>query len=641
MRSIGFTLLLALLAALVCGVAGWQWKEGNFDSVFGAPHTPVGERIYSTYSPAEKKFVPTFSPSEVKHIQVSQNGFRATFDLGPNGWKCAMPWKDRMDPRAAVGIINFTLGMRVEDLSPVDKIDLQKAGLRESGIDVWLEGANHQLLARYKMGRRTPWLAEFKDEKQPVPTVFVWTRDENRKSYIYGCTGDITPLFKDGLKFLRDHHPFYLNPVNLQKIRIRSAQGELTLGRETPKSPWRVVKPLDLHTDPKAIKTLIEGIYELQAVKVSDRASVTLPTNSATVESTQIAITSFGSETETLLDIFPPETAGASDAMATVSDRPGTVFDLPTKPEPNLVSLASLPLTVNDLRDPTLTNLNIQSLRGISIQPNTGVEIVISRTPPQPWMATIEGKTNEANEERLFALLKAVTEGRAIGYETDAATDFTPWGLDRPFLKLRFLGQDNQVLELAFGIDGKGGYFVNRTGTPSVMRVDASLIASIAVRPYEWRHARLWSLDRLNLMAIERTDGAQSPLLLHYNFNDANKTWQATRDQKDITSEIDPARADYMLGILEGLKVTRWLSPTDDAAANALVSPVLTLAVQEKTTNEMNDLTGFRNRTIRFAPNIPGPNPGFYYGRLDADPNPFLLDRETFGKLATDVLDRK
>jgi len=639
MRSIGFTLLLALLAALVCGVAGWQWKEGNFDSVFGAPPTPVGERIYSTYSPVEKKFVPTFSPSEVKRIQVSQNGVRATFELGANGWECVMPWKDRMDPRSAVAIINFTLGMRVEDLSPVDKIDQQKAGLRESGIDVWLEDGSHQLLARYKIGRRTPWLAEFKDEKEPIPTVFVWTRDENRKSYIYACTGDIAPLFKDGLKFLRDHHPFYFNPVLLQKIRIRTAQGELTLGRETPKSPWRVAKPLDLHTDPKAIKTLIEGIYEMQAVKVSDRASVTLPINTATVESTQIAITSFGSEKETLLDIFPPETTGASDAKATISDRPGTVFDLPIKPEPNLISLASLPLTVNDLRDPTLTNLNIQSLRGLSILPTTGAEIVISRTPPQPWMATIEGKSMEANEERLFALLKAVTEGRAIGFETDAATDFTPWGLDRPFLKLRFLGQDNQVLELAFGIDGKGGYFVNRTGTPSVMRVDASLIASIAVRPYEWRHSRLWSVDKLNLMAIERTDGTQSPLLLRYRFSD--ETWEATRDQQNLTNEIDPARANYMLGILEGLKVSRWLSPTDEAAANALVNPALTLTVVEKTTNDLGDFTGLTKRTVRFAPNIPGPNPGFYYGRLDSDPNPFLLDRETFGKLATDVLDRK
>ena len=33
-----------------------------------------------------------------------------------------------MDPRAAVGIINFTLGLRVEDFAPEDRINPTKAG---------------------------------------------------------------------------------------------------------------------------------------------------------------------------------------------------------------------------------------------------------------------------------------------------------------------------------------------------------------------------------------------------------------------------------------------------------------------------------------------------------------------------------
>ena len=251
------------------------------------------------------------------------------------------------------------------------------------------------------------------------------------------------------------------------------------------------------------------------------------------VKTGQIALVPFGSETETLLEIFPPESPEAHDVKATVSDRPDTVFDLPLKPEPGLVSLADLPLSVNELRDPTLTHLNIQSLRGISIQPATGTEIVISRNPPQPWMATIDGVSREANEENLYSLLKAVTTSRAIGFESDAATDFTPWGLNRPILTLRFLGQDNQGLELRFGIDGKGGFFVNRLGTPTVMRVDESLVSAIAVRPYEWRHSRLWSVDRVNLLAIERRPRRGRPADPEIQFID--ESWQAERDGKDLT----------------------------------------------------------------------------------------------------------
>ncbi|MEY4570077.1 MAG: hypothetical protein RLZZ398_1516 [Verrucomicrobiota bacterium] len=628
MRSLGFTLILTLLAILVCGLAGWQWKEGNFNSILGAPPVPLGERLYSA-----------FTPGEVKHIQISRNGVTASFDLGENGWQATQPWLDRMDPRAAVGIINFTLGLRVEDFAGRAEINEPKAGLRDGSVHVRLEGKNHTPLARYKMGRVTPWLATVKDIEKPVPTVFIQPRDEGRKRFIYACTGDISPLFKDSLKFLRDHRPFYFNPITLQKIHIRAEQGELTLGRETPQSPWRVVKPLDLATDPAAIKSLIEGLYELQAVKISDRASVTLPTHGTLAKSGQIALTSFGSNTESVLEIFPNETAESRDVRAAISDRPNTIFELPLKPEPNLLSLADLPLAINDLRDATLTNLNIQSLRGILIQPATGAEILISRTPPQPWTASIDGQSQEANEERLFTLLKAVTEGRAIGFETDAATDFTPWGLHRPFLKLSFLGKDNQAINLAFGIDGKGGFFANRLGTPTVMRVDQSLVSSIAVRPYEWRPARLWSLDRVNLMAIDRKSGTEPPLMLRYDFN--KEEWTASRAEKDITPSLDPARANYLLGILEGLKVNRWLSPDDESAAKALLRPTLVFKVIEKSTNDTGDFTGLVSREITLAPGSAGENPAFYYGRLNSDAHPFLLDRDTYGKLATDLFEKE
>jgi hypothetical protein len=627
MRSIRFTAALALAAALCLAAAGWQWHQGNFDSIFGAPPTPVGQRIYTS-----------FTPSEVKHIQVVGNGADASFSLLENGWQASAPWSDRMDPRAAVSIISFTLGMRVEDFASEEKVDPSKSGLNDNAISIRLEDANHKPLAKYQLGRVTPWKAEVEGVEQAVPTVFVHPRDRMHKRHVYACTGDISALFKDGLKFLRDYHPFYFNPVTLRSIRIRSQQGDLTLGRESPTSPWRIVKPLDLPTDPKAIKALIEGIFELQAVKVSDHASASLPANDSALKTSQIALGSFTSETETLLEIYPPDAPDAHEVKATVSNRPNTVFDIPLKPEPGFVSLADLPLSVNDLRDPTLTRLNLQSLRGIAIQPATGPEIVISRDPPKPWMAASINLEGEANEDNLQLLIKAVTTNRAIGFASDAATDFTPWGLDRPVLTLRFLGQDNQVIELRFGMDHKGGFFVNRLGTPSVMRVDPSLVKSIAIHSYEWRAARLWSLDRVNLIAIERKTSAAPALMLKYRFID--ESWQAESNGQDRSAALDPARANYMLSVLEGLKVSRWLDPADEAVSTALAEPSLTLTVIEKTVDTDGDFTGLINRTVTFAPAAPGDNPAFYYGRLSADNHPFLLNRNTYQKIAGDLFEK-
>ncbi len=624
MRSLGSTLLLAAITAIVCVVAGLQWREGNFDSIFGRPPTSVGERLYTS-----------FTPDQVKSIRISSNGVSASFSLRSNGWQATSPWADRMNPRAAAAIIEFTLGMRVEDVAHERVIDHAETGLGDTSIRIRLENQDRQPLAKFKLGRVSPWKAEVEGMDQPVATVFVKPRDDNHNNHVYSCTGDITPLFKDGMKFLRDHHPFYFNPIALRQIRLRSQQGELTLGRDTPESSWRIVKPLDLPTDPKAIKTLIEGIFELQAVKVSDRAAVTLPATDNAVKTGQIALTSFGSETETILETFPPESPEARDVKAVVSDRPEAVFDLPAKPEPGLVSLADLPTAVNDLRDPTLTHLNIPSLAAIAIQPATGAEILITRTHPQPWMATTEDQTFEANEENLYSLLKAVTTNRAIGFESDAATDFSPWGIDRPFLTLRFLGQNNQGLELRFGLDSKGAYFVNRLGTSTVMQVDSSLIQAIAVRPYEWRHARLWSVDRVNLIAIERKAATASPVILKYQFID--ESWQAESNGKDLSASLDPARANFMLTNLEGLKVSRWLATDDEGALTALMNPSLTFTVVEKTVDDHGDFAGISTRRVTFAPAAPGDNPGFYYGRLNSEIHPFLLDSTTYRKIAVEL----
>lgn len=629
MRSIGFTLILVLLTLLACGAAAWRWMGGNLETVLGVPPTPVGKLLYSH-----------FVPSDVTRIRISQNGQSADFERTESGWQCTAPWKDRMDPRAAVGIINFTLGMRVEDVSERDKIDEEKVGLRANGIDIRLEDRDGKQLVRYKLGRVTPWQATIPDIEKPVPTIYVHPRDENRKGYIYSCAGDITSIFQDGFKFMRDHRPLYFNPLTLQKILIRADQGKFTLARETPQSPWRIVSPGDLPTDPDAMKTLLEGLYELQASKVYDRAAVTSVAGAPSAKSTQIIFTSFGSEEETVLDISPPESPEATEVKATVSDRPNTVFDLPLKPAPNLVTLANLPLSISGLRDTKLTNLNIRGVEGIIVQSSNSPDILISRALRRPWMVTIEGKTQEANEERLFALLKTMTEGRAIGFESDVATDLSPWGLNQPFMKVIFTGKEQgSGIEIAFGTDGKGQFFANRTGSLTVMKVDSTIVDAIPRRPYEWRESRVWSVDRLNLLAIGRREGNDPPINLLYNFN--TEEWTANQDTKDITTRLIASRANFMLTTLEGLKATRWLSPNDASAAQALISPSLIFKVVENEVDDIGDVVGRKTRDLYLAPGSSVPNPAFYYGRLASDPQPFLLDRTTYEKLATDFLEKE
>ena len=188
------------------------WRAGNGVREIS---TPCSAR---RRPPWDNGSMPHSRPSEVKHIRISDHNTTAAFSLRENGWQAATPWADRMDPRAAVGIINFTLGLRVEDFTREEKIDPAQSRTQRK---------RHQ----HPPGRREPPPAR---QIQTRPGHPMESRNRGLRAtggrpssscpatritstMCIACTGDITPLFKDGLKFLRDHRPFYFNPVTLRE----------------------------------------------------------------------------------------------------------------------------------------------------------------------------------------------------------------------------------------------------------------------------------------------------------------------------------------------------------------------------------------------------------------------------------------
>lgn len=625
MRSLLTTLFLAATTLALGALAFWQFREGSLSRFIGTPPTQPGQRIY-----------PDFQPERVSRIAMKSGDKEAVFVKTAAGWESIAPWRDRMDPRAAIAIITFANTTTARDVVPRDELDPALAGLGAGNTEISMKDSDGETLARFRLGRRTPLLDLTTGENpQTVPTTYLLPLERGRKSHAYAATGDILPLLKDGFVKLRDYRPFLLNPLLLEKIRILTSQGELTLGRANPSSPWRIVKPLDLTTDPAAVKTLLEGLFNLQASSLSDRSQVTLPVDGAAPANSRIAITHFGQEKETILDILPPASPEAAETFATVSDRPETVFTLPMKPAPDLISIADLPLTVNDLRDPTLTNLNIPAIRGFSIETATSPTIIISRKERGQATATIAGKEEPANEQRIADLLVAVTQTRALSFETDAAPeDLSPWGLNRPILTLTFLAENNQALSVSFGLDKGGNLFAKRKGSPTIMRIDNSFLEKIAVRPGDWRHARLWSLSVVDVREITRTEPGTPPLRLTYDWND--EKWQAFRDGKDATASLDPARANYVLSALENLQVSRWLSPADEQAAAALANPSLTLSITEATLDDNGEETGKRTRTLELAVDRAS---NTVFGKITFEPSPFTLPPEAFLNLSIPLLD--
>ncbi|MCW1884730.1 DUF4340 domain-containing protein [Luteolibacter flavescens] len=639
MRSISFTLLLLVVTTGVTMTAAMRFSEGSLDRLLGPKSAVQGDRLYD------------FDPQKIHRILLSGNGVKAECVFEKGIWRVAKPWDDRMDPSAADGILNFTLGTRVEEIIPEGKIDSSKAGLVEGTIGVRIEDKDGNSLATYLLGRKTEWLHRDPKTKEEIPTVFLQPQDDAHGGDIYATTGDIHFLFRDGLRHLRDHHPLFFNPAALQSVRIQSSESEVLLSRTGGNAPWLITKPLELRTDTAAVTKLLTDLYLLRAVKIADRSEVTLPADDVNGRQ-KIAIKHFGQNDETVMEILPPATPEADTVFATVSDRPGSVFELRLKPlaptltssgtpatnipAEDLVSIAGLPDTVNELRDPRLTDLKVEDLEGILISPANSDEIVLARPKGGRWQVqNPAGRMEPLNEMSLYRLLKALTETKVIGFPSDAAVDLAPYGLDRPALKLRIVTTTDATVDLHFGQSRDGTWHAMHNGVPRVMKLDDAFIHDIATRVWQWRLTDVWNVASIDLAFIEREVEGYPKLMLEYNWGD--ESWKAQENGTDRSAELITERANRLLDPLLKLRCDTWLSPDDANARNALAKPAIrfTLGVHQR--DALGEKIGIQRRELLLAPASDSPTNRLFYGRVGNEALPFMMSADSVSRLVVDL----
>jgi hypothetical protein len=639
MRSISFTLLLLVATVAVALTAAMRFSEGSFDRWLGPKTANVGDRLYS------------FDPQKIHRIQLSGNGVKADCIFEKGIWRVTKPWSDRMDPAAADGILNFTLGTRVEDIIPEGKIDTAKAGFIDGTVGVRIEDKDGNSLATYLLGRKTEWLHRDPKTKEEIPTVFLQPQDGEHRGYVYATTGDIHFLFRDGLRHLRDHHPLFFNPVALQSVRIQTAESEVVLSRTGGKAPWLITKPLELHTDEAAVKKLLTDLYLMRAVKIAERSEVTLPADDVNGRQ-KIALKHFGQTEETVMEIMPPATPEAATVFATVSDRPGSVFELRRKPlaptltadgtpatnvpAEDLVSVAGLPDTVNELRDPRLTDLKVEDIEGILISPLTSEQIVLARPKGARWQVQgPSGRMEPLNEMSLYRLLKALTETKVIGFPSDAAVDLSPYGLDRPALTLRVATTTEKVIDLLFGQGRDGTWYAMHAGVPRVMKLDDAFIHEIATKPWQWRLTDVFNIASIDLAFIEREMEGRPKLKLEYRWND--ESWTAHEGDTDRTAELITERANRLLDPLLKLRCDTWLAPDDANARAALAKPTMRFTLGIKLRDANNDEAGFKARELLLAPASDSPQNRLFFGSVSGVALPFMVSSDTVTRLAVDL----
>ena len=590
-----------------------------------------------------------------------------------------------MDPRAAAAILQYTYSTSIVDALPLHKIDsasLKEFGVKTTPITITLkemsaDGRRSSTMARYTLGSTAPWLVDDTENQTTDDTTYMQTDFYGRDSRILVGTGNILPLFKSGIRQLRDHRPLLIHPAMPASIEINNKGQRIALERPSPdpRTPWKITYPLPLDTDPQMMDVLLGTLQKLTAVRVYDPEETSVP-DMTDDQVTSVSIRNFTGrlagdgkslaveEKPVTLRIYPPSDNSnlAELVKATVSDRKA-VFELAqtTGSNKEVPGVRNIPLDLNLLRSKQLTDIGDYKITGLSIRRSlqdypTIVRFVQGdeKTGQQPtWMYTAEGsRYQEVNPDHLVSLLKTVKTGNVAGFASDKATDLAVYGLDNPLLTLTMslLPKPNEEprppVTVFFSKGTDGSWYARQSGKPTVVMLDNEYMKNFTANALAWKKKSLLSFNRYNLkeMHLERI-GSGGALVL--KFDRLDDSWTASKDGRDETLNINPNRANRYLDELEKMEVVSWLPYTNPEAREALKKPVfrLKLVIQvykDASRQEHREITGKDGITFSAEPEMeektismeiaPAGEAGFsrfYYGKINTTPYYFILNMDS------------
>lgn len=668
------TILLGIIAILCLVSAILLTMDGNLSRLIGHSAFNKGERLF----PYSREDI-----NEINWMRIETAHDRAVSQRLPNGiWWMSYPWDDRMDPVAAAALLQFTYSTEIVDALPLNNTvrgSMREFGLETAPVDITLKNISPQgkgsTLARYTLGSLAPWIIPHVQEpgenqsKPPTATTYMKSDFYGDDDRILVATGSILPLFKEGVRQLRDHHPLLLPPLTIpspaqpRKVEINNRGKAIVITRKDGESPWLIESPLPLKTDPAAMQKLLVGLQKLTAFKVHDPKDSPLP-DIEEKELTTITLTPFEG-TPVTLSLYPPDAPAAKSVKAIVSDRKA-VFDLPLDTYDNIPGIAAIPFDLASLRTKQIGDIDRRAIKAISIRGKSGFPIILKYTESDPnsqrkasWSYDAEGSEhNQFNEEQLYTLLKTLTEGSIKGVASDSPTDLGAYGLDNPELYVAVSLKNSPPIMLLFGKGMDNSWHAMQEGKPTVYQVDESYVRAFPTEELNWKPKKLINFSRFDLRELWLERIGQAPLILKYNH--LYDTWEGIQDGKNITVDINPNRANNYLNALEKMKVDAWLGFDNLTAADSLKTPVFRLKLilesvedEEPGNHSLADgekeseMESFSEKTVTkeiIMEIAPAGEVGFspyYFGKINDSPYFFILPLSEVRMLGGSVFEQE
>ena len=615
------TILWALLAVGILALAVLQTQEGSLARLFGRGEFKEGQFLFS-YEP------------EQAHLIIARVGEKSlSFVKNDKGeWWCQTPWQDRMDPRAAAAIIQFSLGMKIVDTLPLNHTvtsNMREFGVDNTPVEVIIKDKKESSLARFKLGSLAPWVIRSEDEKTPpLPTLYLKTDYYKWNDDIFVVTGNINPLFKEGMKYLRDYRPLYFDVKKLSAIEIKTPIESFFLEKDAITHKWKLGANGFFDADEKMVQNFLSVIQALSATELLEEKEVVL--SEKLQQNAHTVTLAFEGGNPLVLTLYPSGQKEQKTVLAKVSNRKG-YFSLPiVAPDKGQAGLSNLAMSSKILRSRQLLPVERKEIEGISLRfGESGEGLVIKKSLHDKWVyQQRDGSILPVNEYQLYSFLKTLLLEPVADFATDAVVDVEPYGLYNPLGVITFALKDKSPLSLVIGKGVDEGYYAQLENSPTVYALSSDYVSALGLATHRWRSPLILQLNSCELknIQLERKDAPR--MLLEYDF--AGESWVAKEgakgEEKNVTLELNPHKANNLLTALEKLEVLQWMPSSFDSAYQALKKPTHTLVIETEPTVPIPGLERV-SQTLFFAPASRvsvGADP-LYFGQVEGDGDYFLI----------------
>ncbi|WP_038170062.1 DUF4340 domain-containing protein [Verrucomicrobium sp. BvORR106] len=596
--------LLLLVGGLIAYISGYE------------RHLPsTTERLARVNRPFE------FAPAEAADISITTKDGTLKLQRKDDAWHARAPYQDRANPEWVAQLLKALNGLEWRETvarKDMGKEDYKRTGLgNPTALEVAVLAEGGKELARLRFGSKAPFEESFY-AVQPGEKP-----DKKGNEVLHVTKSTLPALLSKNADDWRDIKLVRIPADTVRRFVLTAGTGAIEFTREKGK-PWQLVKPLQTAASDERVNAVLAAVLNMDvhlnpAPKPSEKTpNPALPLMTVTLEAE-------GQPAPVVITLHPVD--AGQEVPAEASNRPGH-FLAPQK-------LGDFwRLQPNHLRDQQLARIPVETVTGVRLRSLAQPEVVLNRDGGA-WALKRFGKLEPGNQERIQALLDGLNGTQVKAFVTDNATaNLAPYGLDRPFLEIEWITKETSRV-LQFGQGEQGVISAKYQNEPTIFQVSPLMLSISPPETLKWRSGRVITANLFAARRVVVAEGTSPALTLNYAAMNAG--WSGTLAGQDITDRINSAAANQLLNRLVNFDAVEW-STNRTAAFEALKNPTLTvqllLADLDKLDGEPRPLT------LTFAPaaSVPGQKPTLYHGRLNEDPDTFIVDRPTYEALTAPML---